>query len=253
MAMIVKVVTFWMLIVPMLMQAEPVKYELNGGFRTFPIGGVVSAKGEKKYIIWGDQGAEAQPNFKHGFVAPSATFYTAGTFNALKAEVALFPISFIGIKLGKATSFNNKEYSAYDCETYHCIGGVDKNFIEFHGAYKYKSVFYKLKLVRHSVSQRDEFQSDFMDSSTGLVLKHSGDKIHIDQHLAGYFINDKWVVSALHIKATAIEVRNHSEQNTINFTWKKDKNWQHNMAFGGYVSSILDGKSTFLYQGTYRY
>jgi hypothetical protein len=228
------------------------KSKLSGGLRFYPKGGRILYNLKKDYIIWGEKKVNGEASHKYGYISPHVTAYTAGYLNGARIDVDIFPISFFGIRFGHETLFNNKEYSAFECDVYNCLGGFDKSYIEIHGATKIKKVFYKFKIIRQDIHQRDIYKPNFVDALTGLVAKNYGDSFFVDHHTLGYLISDKWVISTLYIYARAQNIINNSDQTTVNITYFKDKKWTYNFGLGSFRSSAKVRKATALLLVNYK-
>ncbi len=231
---------------------KDIESKLSGGVRAYPKGGRLLYKAKKEYVLWGEKEVNGKKNHMYGYAAPNATAYTAGYLNGARFDVDIFPISFFGFRFGHEIYFNNKEYSAFDCETFNCKGGFDKSYYEILGAMKCKKVFYKMRLIRQNVTQRNIYKPNFMDALTGLVAKNDGDNLLVDHHVTGYLFSKQWVVSVLYINARAQEVNNDSEQITLNVTHFKDDKWTYNFGLGSFRSTTRVRKATALILAEYK-
>ena len=83
--------------------------------RSFPVGGGLTGKAGLSHLIWGNK--ESDTDYLYGFVRGQLAGTTSVLWNQINTELELYPISFIGVSAGSASSrsaTNSKDYACSD-------------------------------------------------------------------------------------------------------------------------------------------
>lgn len=160
---------------------------LGGTFRSYPLSGVAEAEAGYGALLWGSEGAPW-----YGYLRPKLEGASAGTYNSGAVSLELFPISFLGVRAGGESIQNDNEYSAYDCELYRCLGRFARTFVEAELTLGAGPVFVQGRWRRERWWQKDADAGDFIEPTSGLVLRGTGDSETIYIGVAGFKFNDSW-------------------------------------------------------------
>ncbi len=118
-----------MLILPAISFA---KFDLNGGIqgRTLPaLGAELYADAGYGQLLWGER-EPGDKNVLFGLIRPSLAVSTSAVINSVKAEIEVFPISFIGMSFGRQYIHSNYDFPFFDCEQVTCQGNFTRNYVE---------------------------------------------------------------------------------------------------------------------------
>ena len=103
---------------------------VGGQGRSLPSLGA-EAYGETGYtqLLWGKRKA-GDKNVLFGFVRPNIGVSTSGVINSVKAELEIFPVSFLGIAAGRQLIHSNFDFPFFECKQITCEGEFRRNYIE---------------------------------------------------------------------------------------------------------------------------
>ncbi|HMN68120.1 MAG TPA: hypothetical protein PKC28_06225 [Bdellovibrionales bacterium] len=163
--------------------------DLSAGvlFRSYPISTVGAVNAGYGQVLWGDN---ATPFY--GYVRATGDFYTAATYNALVGGVEFFPLAFLGARAGGEANQNDNDYIAYQCELYECLGRRYRTYFESELTLGAGPFFVQGKWRRERWSRKDADGGDFIDPTSGFVLKSQGDSETVYTGAAGMKINAQW-------------------------------------------------------------
>jgi hypothetical protein len=111
--------------------AKTSSFDLSYGVqgRTLPaLGAELYADTGFNQLLWGKK--ENSKDVLYGLIRPSIGGSTSAVVNAFKAEVEVFPISFLGFAVGRQYQNSNFEFPFFDCERVTCKGEYQRNYIE---------------------------------------------------------------------------------------------------------------------------
>ena len=189
----------------------------EGNLRSFPFGGYLSAAANTDYIFWGQKGEDASKLKSHlfGYLSSSIYWDTAISFNSLGVDVGFYPVSLLGIKVGKAFTKNTTDYSAYDCERFNCTGEYGRDYLEIEIKFGYQRLFY---LGSYKSDQFHGYKNltNYIDSDSGLIMESASESLDKTSHLLGYKYDELWIGSLL-IKNFKAE-NTSSNQTTLNIS-----------------------------------
>lgn len=79
-------------------------------------------------VWWGKK--ERKSDVLYGLIRPSLNLSTSGVINSVKGELEFFPISFLGVSVGRQIVHSNYEFPFFNCDVVLCKGEYQRNFIE---------------------------------------------------------------------------------------------------------------------------
>jgi hypothetical protein len=106
------------------------KVDLNMGLqgRTVPgIGAELYADSGYNLLLWGRK--KRSRDVLYGLIRPSFSLSTSGVINSAKAELEVFPISFLGISAGRQYSYANFDFPFFNCEEISCHGEFTRDWV----------------------------------------------------------------------------------------------------------------------------
>jgi hypothetical protein len=165
---------------------------VGGTIRSYALSGVVEAEGGYGVLLWGDP---ASPFY--GYLRPRLYGSSAYTYNSLDTAVEVFPISFLGMRAGGEASQNDQKYSAYDCNTFRCLGRFYRAYFEAEFSAGAGPVFVHGSWRRERWSQRDGTAGDFIDPTSGLAMRGGGDSQTVYYGVGGVKVDPNWSVVAV--------------------------------------------------------
>ena len=147
-------------------------YSIAGFYRTKPVSGGVNVDIGWSQLIWGD--ASSKPLY--GFVRPSVSYFSAGTYNAHKYRFEFYPISFLGFEYGGESIHNNGIYQDFDCETFQCQSKFQNTFYKIKAVIGYGPFFAKYTNGKEELESKNP-EKDFIYPVIGSALSKDGDEI----------------------------------------------------------------------------
>jgi len=97
--------------------------------RTLPaIGAEVYAESGYNQLLWGKK--ETSKDVLYGLIRPSLNVSSSAVINSTKAELEFFPISFLGLSVGRQYIHSNYEFPFFDCDQVECKGTYERNWFE---------------------------------------------------------------------------------------------------------------------------
>ncbi len=191
--------------------------------------------------IWGTGGSEANPWF--GYLRPSVTGFTAGSYNSGRAMLEIYPVSFLGIEGGAEAISNTNEYKAYDCATYNCLG---KFWTTFAGATLIAGagrVFLVAKGKVVNLRQHPAQSANFIEPTSGLVAQRQGDQLTVASGAAGLKVSQSWSVIYAYARSEMKEIESSSEMHLGILSWKSG-DWRISAGGGTFRSDIKERQGT---------
>ena len=196
-------------------------FEANFSGRAYPIGGTINLEGGYGFSVWGDSAVEEKSPF-YGYIRPGYQASTAFSYNSGEIYVDLFPISFVGLRLGQEWITNNKEYKDYDCQRLNCEGEFGKQYLEARLAGAYKEAFFATRLRRSELSSNDQTKN-FPEEVMGLEASAKGDQVEIITTIVGVKLYPDWALLALNVYGQMDKLKGISRMTTINLTYRWDQ------------------------------
>jgi len=162
---------------------------IGAATRSYPLSGVVQAESGYGILLRGT----AHSPFS-SYLRLKIDGASAGTYNSLGAAFEFFPLAILGLRAGGEAIQNDNEYTAYDCAAHQCLGRNYRTYIEGELTLGAGPVFVQGRWRRERWSQKDPLQGDFIDPTSGVVLKSEGDSQTVYYGVAGIKFGPKWSV-----------------------------------------------------------
>jgi hypothetical protein len=196
---------------------------LDTALRSYPLSGVLEADVGYDYLLWGSATPGAKDNSPwYGYVRPSANSASSLTYNSLGAALDVYPLSFLGLRIGAEGIQDDSNYTGYDCSSYQCRGRFYRNYAQVQLSLGYAKVFFQGRIRRERWSQGQVSTEAFLEPTNGFALAPSGDAETVWRGLLGYKLDDNWMVAGLLIYAQADS--NHGISRcplgVVGYTWK---------------------------------
>lgn len=203
-------------------------FTTNATFRSYPLGGTLAAQLGYGFVLWGAAPSTASDRAKpkpwHGYIRPSLELATAGSFQQLKGELELFPISILGVRAGHAKFENKKDYSAFDDCTniYLCEGAFTRDFVEAQLVLGTGPFFLVgLYRVEELATKEQNPTQDFIFPTAGLPAAKTGDTLVVVRGALGVKWSKNWITSAYYIRSEMDKLVGKSDMGTLNLHY----NW----------------------------
>jgi hypothetical protein len=161
----------------------------DGLLRSYPESGYVDLQVGYGFLIWG---AAGPGNYFYGYIRPFAEIDTGGTYNSGLLGVELFPLSFLGVRVGKEWIQNDYHYRGADCAIYNCGGARQREYIEGHLLVGYGPWFLSMESRWDFWKQKDPHNSDFIEPTSYLATKADGDTQLVINGFTGYEVAPGW-------------------------------------------------------------
>lgn len=107
----------------------------GASLRSYPsLGAELEIEGGYNQILWGE-GPGASDNIMYGLARPSLSLLSSGVINGVNAKFELFPVSFIGMAMGREEIQSDyDEFTYFDCQLTRCKGSIKRDYIQFKSA-----------------------------------------------------------------------------------------------------------------------
>ncbi len=162
---------------------------VGGTFRSYPLSGVAEVRAGYGVLLYGTAGTPLS-----GFLRPNVEVNSAGTYNSGMAQLEFFPLAFLGARAGAESIQNDKDYTPYDCEASRCKGRFHRTFFGAELSLGAGPVFARGMWRRERWSQAKEQFGDFVEPTSGLLMRGDGESQSVYYGVAGYKVTDIWAV-----------------------------------------------------------
>lgn len=162
---------------------------VGGTFRSYPLSGVVEGRAGYGVLLYGTAGSPIS-----GYLRPHLEVNSAATYNSGLAQLEFFPLAFLGARAGGEAVQNDKDYSPYDCQSYRCLGRFHRTFFAGELTLGAGPVFIRGMWRRERWSQAKEQAGDFIDPTSGLVMRAGGESQTVYYGVGGIKLNETWGV-----------------------------------------------------------
>lgn len=162
---------------------------VGGTFRSYPLSGVVDMHSGYGVSLYGSAGSPLS-----GYVRPNVEIDSAGTYNSALGQLEVFPLAFMGMRAGGEVIQNDKDYTPYKCETSRCRGRFHRTFFGAELSLGAGPVFVHGRWRRERWSQPKEQLGDFIEPTSGLLLRGTGESQTVYYAIAGYKLSDPWTL-----------------------------------------------------------
>lgn len=167
--------------------AADVDLTIGGTYRSYPLSGVIEAEGGYNLLLWGDP---ATPF--HGYLRPRLNGSSAVTYNSVDGAFEIFPVAFLGARAGGESVQNDHPYTAYDCIAYRCEGRFYRAYFEAELSLGAGPIFVHGRWRRERWTQGESVAYDFIDPTSGLAMRATGDMQTVYYAVAGLKLSPVW-------------------------------------------------------------
>ena len=164
-------------------------YSVRAVGRSYSLGFLTEGTAGYSQPVWGDPASG--PMF--GYVRPSAAFGTSGLTNVARADIELYPVSILGVRLGRSWTHRANKLPGFDCKSMRCDGWVGESLValralaglgNWFGAFDYEWRFF----------DRSEDSRPLAESFLGFALSPAGDQTRTGRGTVGYRLSPRWSV-----------------------------------------------------------
>jgi hypothetical protein len=188
--------------------------------RTFPAIGA-SALVETGYnqLLWGQDGKD---KIAYGFMRPYYFGQLSGVVNSHDVGLELFPISILGLNVGKTYAQSTFDFPNFDCEEIDCSGYASGDFTE------YKGVLGAAGFVLMGRSRMTKFTNDsrnkaFTDWQNVLRMAPEEDNLLFSEIIGGY-ITKVGLIGVINRTARYEESKDQLDMNALVFITRREAN-----------------------------
>lgn len=208
------------------------KFDLNYGVqgRTLPgIGAELYADSGYGQLLWGKK--ENPKDVLYGLIRPSLGVSTSAVVNNAKAEIEIFPISFIGFAVGRQYQNSNFEFPFFDCNAVTCKGEYQRNYVESKMVLGFKGwiVLGNYKVDTLLSPDEDVPMADWRN----VIVGEPGEEVQIDKKLmVGKMFSNKMV--GVLIENTRFEGSGERKESFVGLYQVQQKDTSYMMGVGGF-------------------
>jgi hypothetical protein len=175
---------------------------LGASFRSFPLSGTLETSFGYGQLIWG-----ARDSWLYGFARGSLGVDASVGYDAETAMLELFPISILGIRLGKMWSENHADYEAYNCNEYLCRGTFVNTFIEIPLYLSYWGVIFAASWRSETWESTEHLnigdKHEYVEPTSGLPLSvHRRRNIDRVRFVLAYQFTENWRFGVTQVEYT---------------------------------------------------
>ncbi len=124
--------------------------------------------------------------------AARGIFSSAYIYNSLDGALEFFPLAILGVRAGGEVVQNDQDYRAFDCETLKCKGRFYRTYIEGEATAGLGPVFVQGRFRRERWTQKNAADGDFIDPTSAIAMKGSGDSQSVYFGVLGVKLSDAW-------------------------------------------------------------
>jgi hypothetical protein len=133
------------------------------------------------YVFWGEYNPK-KPFY--GLIRPSMQSGTSVVVNNIQTQLEFYPISFLGIVIGKQFIRSDFDFPNYDCEKIICRGNIEKKYIEYRLALGYKG-FVSINTIRQDENTYYPRKKPFAEFRTAMIADAHGENAYSSRHILG--------------------------------------------------------------------
>lgn len=190
--------------------------QLETSFRYYPMGGTLKSELGYGHLIWG-----APESFLYGYVRLSGKVEGVTKYFASGWEVELFPISILGLKLGRNWIDNHQDYIDYNCRDYVCRGQFAHTFIEIPVFLGYAgwlaSYSWRSETWEATNPHQENGKVEYVEPTSGLPLAvASARNVTKSRYVIMYELNEAWRMGLL-------ELNSHADATDVGYKSKKSR------------------------------
>ena len=207
-------------------------YNASFGARSLPIGASFFGDGGYGITAWGEK---TKDQFIFGYVRPNLRVATSALVDNGDLGVDLYPISFLGVRLGSSLATRNVTLDTLDCSLVACGGTLGRNSIETKLTLGAAGYFMQATAVYEN--QTPSIKSvPYADEVASLAGRTGGDQLLKNELIVGREF-DGGYVGGLHFSAARMIASgaNNDEQSLVG-GYKKGR-WTYLAGAGAYESS----------------
>jgi hypothetical protein len=223
---------FLLLLSSLALWATPSKFDLSYGVqgRTLPaLGAELYADSGYNQLLWGKK--ENPKDILYGLIRPSLGASTSAVVNSAKAEIEIFPISFIGFAVGRQYQNSNFEFPFFDCDAVTCKGEYQRNYIESKMVLGFKGWIllgnYKVDTLRSPNSTVP------MADWRNVIVGEPGEEVQIDKKLLFGKVFSNKMLGVL-IESTKFEGSGELKESFAGIYQVRHKDTNYMMGVGGF-------------------
>jgi hypothetical protein len=165
---------------------------IHGDYRNQPLSGVAELGTGYSLALWGDEKSPWLGYVRAGWDLDGITNYFSSTLTA-----EFFPISILGVRIGKSWIQNSADFDDYECINYLCRGKFTQSFIEVPLYLGWDPILFSASYrVETWTSIDDSSQNSklgYIDPTSGTDLSPQGsDKLHRVRAAMFYKLSDNF-------------------------------------------------------------
>jgi len=209
-------------------------YSAQTIFRSFPIGGFVSATFGKSFKFWHKKPADAKkPDVLYGYIRPSMTYQTSAVVNSIRPQIDFFPLSIFGFYIGHDRTSRHVDIRTFDCQQVYCHGELKRTYGGHKMALGFKGFFlvsdFKIEKVLFSKKDRR-----FVDERVTLEGAPGKDYFRRHQLMLGKSLSKKFALGVLSIRSVMRVNRSSSHMKMLFSRYVFNDKWSLLAAVGSF-------------------
>lgn len=174
-------------------RSEGLDYEFGLGARTLPIAGAAHAEAGYGVPLWG----EWKDSIFYGYLRPVLRITSAATINEVNTSLRLHPISFVGLAVGRATTFRNRDTSnIVDCSNLMCDGVLEANYLSTDTILATGAYFLSAEADARDFKASD-VRENFYEDGSALIGSRESDRQVSSTLTLGKRLGDEWLENLL--------------------------------------------------------
>ncbi len=167
--------------------------------RTYPVGVQAVGTVGLDYLLWGNSA-----QWKYGYLRGAFNLATSAVVNRVGFELQAFPISILGLSAGYDWGWRNFTPKYLDCNTFDCLGRVDRFYTKLSAVGAYHGWILSLN-ARYENLHSFESAKPFFDEVTLLVGRSSGENVLTYNPALLYTLNEDWKVGVTSLYSRALD------------------------------------------------
>lgn len=220
---------------------EGLDYSYGGMARSFP--GGLAAFGRAGYglLLWGEK---TPGSVFYGYLRPELRLQSSILVDMPEASLSIYPVSFAGIRIGRAESFRFTDFPAIDCVVAECRGRVSANFLKTQVALGYADFFVVHHLhYRSLAASRPE--RPIGDEQSSFIGKPGQDSVLFQTLAIGMKLGDYPTAGLLLETGRMLGTGAESDHESVFFRLAKKESWTYVVGAGLYRSTTHERGFTF--------
>lgn len=178
-------------------------FDLSAGasLRSYPaLGGEVNAQSGYNLLLWGSGPGSDKKNPLYGLLRPAISAASSVVVNNYDARIELYPISFLGLVMGKKhIKSDYEDFPFFNCDEVRCKGTIDREYTQIKMALGYGKVLAMFNIIhsKNTYNDEDDEGKPVAEFRFATLANPEEDTMYRSQYMLGMKHNNKGILGVV--------------------------------------------------------